>query len=108
MRLVRKDGLRERLEPAAIGTGGVTAPGFQGGFQACDLRVVEIELLGRDSEGGIPDHSLLASDRVVLEFDGLLFVGRERDLVLEGPDGADRGRLDLRGAEAEWRLQGLE
>jgi len=80
----------------------------QGGFEAGDFDFGEVEVFPGQREGRIPAHALLASDEVALEFDGFLLVGCQCEVVLDGPDGADRAYIAALGAEAEGNLQGLE
>ncbi len=59
-------------------------------------------------EGGISEHALLAGDELALEFDSLLFVGCEGDLVLDGPDCPDRSDVAALGAEEGVEVQTLD
>jgi hypothetical protein len=86
----------------AISRDCVRLPRLEGGFDARDLRVGELEFPGRNRERGIPHQALLADDHFSLHLDGLLLIGTEREPVLDGPDRADGAHVCPLRAQERW------
>jgi len=99
--------VKQRLEPTPIRRHAVGRLGPQGLADTANLGLGEFKILQRERPLRIPREALLAVGEIAFEFDGAFLLRREREFVLDGPDGANGGNIAALGAKTEWRLQGL-
>ena len=99
--------VEEGLQPSPICVGTVTLPRFDGNSDPRDLGPSELEILYGQRACGIPYDPLLTGNQFAFQSDNLLVLGREGELVLEGPERADRGDIAALGAEEGVEIQTL-
>src|ERR1017187_9733320 len=103
----REKNLDQWLQPPALGGDAVRVPQLDRRLEARDLRIGELEVLRRDGERGIPHYTLLSSDHLALQFECLLLIGVQGDLVLHRPDRANRPHVCPLRAQERMQVQTL-